>query len=51
MPEYEYQCMECGDVFSVNLKTEDLDKNPKISCPHCGAEHVHRKVPVSSDES
>ncbi len=37
----EYQCMECKMEFAINLMDKELDQKPKISCPHCGAKHVH----------
>ncbi|MEN8261836.1 MAG: FmdB family zinc ribbon protein [Nitrospirota bacterium] len=45
MPEYEYRCMECSLDFGINLTDKEYAQKPKLLCPHCGAEHVHRKLP------
>jgi putative FmdB family regulatory protein len=36
MPLYEYQCRECGNIFSLRLHIEEYaKKRPK--CPKCGS--------------
>jgi putative FmdB family regulatory protein len=41
MPVCEYQCMECKMDFTINVSDREVSQNPKICCPHCGAEHAH----------
>ncbi len=41
MPICEYQCMECKFDFAINVSDRETSQNPKLSCPHCGAEHAH----------
>ena len=44
MPAYEYVCSDCGKEFTVFLSLKEFDTNPKIVCPHCGSDHVQRKI-------
>ena len=44
MPAYEYECLDCGKEFSVFLSLKEFDAAPKIVCPHCGSDHVRRKM-------
>jgi putative FmdB family regulatory protein len=32
MPLYEYQCMECGEIFEILHK---VDEKPPARCPKC----------------
>ncbi len=32
MPHYDYECLECGDVFEVFQKMSD---EPVLKCPKC----------------
>ncbi len=40
MPLYEYQCLNCGNVF------DKLSPRPEESarCPACGSERVERRI-------
>jgi putative FmdB family regulatory protein len=44
MPAYEYVCSDCSKAFTVFLSLKEFDSNPKILCPHCGSDHVQRKL-------
>ncbi len=41
MPIYEYECKECGKVFSklVSISTADNE----IKCPVCGSDETSKK--------
>lgn len=53
MPVCEYQCMTCRSVFSMNVSDRENSntENPKITCPHCGAEHAHVVASAGCAES
>jgi putative FmdB family regulatory protein len=40
MPEYEFECSECSQVFTAHETFEEHDKHPEIKCPHCGSTKV-----------
>ena len=44
MPVYEYTCKDCGKEFTVFLTIKEFEANPKIKCPHCGSDHVEKKL-------
>jgi len=44
MPAYEYECLDCQKEFSVFLSIKEFESAPKIVCPHCGSDHVRRKI-------
>lgn len=44
MPAYEYVCRDCGKDFTVFLSIKEYEAVPKIKCPHCGSDHVERKI-------
>lgn len=42
MPTYEYECKECGKVFTLRLHmSEHEKKRPK--CPKCGSRKLEQK--------
>lgn len=45
MPIYEYQCRECGHVFSKLFRSiQSSDESPDILCPNCGSENTRRVI-------
>lgn len=44
MPSYEYTCRDCGTGFTVYLTFKEYDEKPKINCPHCGSDNVHKNI-------
>jgi len=44
MPVYEYTCKDCGKEFTVFLTIKEFEVNPRIKCPHCGSDHVEKKL-------
>jgi putative FmdB family regulatory protein len=34
MPQYDYQCSQCGTVFEVE---HGMAEKPKVKCPQCGS--------------
>ena len=45
MPIYEYQCLDCGHVFSkLSRSIQSSDDGPTIPCPQCGSENTRRIV-------
>jgi len=44
MPAYEYRCKECTNEFIVFLSIKEYASNPKMKCPHCGSDHVKKKL-------
>jgi putative FmdB family regulatory protein len=41
MPNYDYQCAECGTVFSGERQVED---RYDIACPECLAQRVEIQI-------
>jgi len=45
MPIYEYQCQQCGDVFSHFWRSiTAASENDTLQCPNCGSENTTRVV-------
>lgn len=44
MPAYEYECVDCVREFSVFLSVKEFEASPKIVCPHCGSDHIKRRI-------
>ena len=45
MPIYEYQCQDCGRVFSkLSRSVQGSDESSTIPCPECGSENTRRIV-------
>ncbi|MBM4160229.1 MAG: zinc ribbon domain-containing protein [Ignavibacteria bacterium] len=40
MPLYEYHCLDCDKIFSIQLSIEEHDKSEAPACPHCGSKKV-----------
>ncbi len=45
MPIYEYQCQQCGDVFSQLWRSiAAASESDSLQCPNCGSENTSRIV-------
>jgi putative FmdB family regulatory protein len=45
MPIYEYQCQQCGEVFSHFWRSiSAASDSDSLQCPHCGSESATRVV-------
>jgi len=44
MPEYEFECMQCHQVFTQHQSFQEHDQHPTVKCPHCGSEDVHQMI-------
>lgn len=45
MPIYEYQCQQCGEVFSHFWRSiSAANTGDALQCPHCGSESTTRVV-------
>ena len=45
MPIYEYQCLDCGHVFSkLSRSVQSAEESPAIPCPECGSKNTRRIV-------
>jgi putative FmdB family regulatory protein len=44
MPAYDYACKDCLKEFVIFLSLKEYEAVPKIVCPHCGSDHVERKI-------
>lgn len=42
MPLYEFQCTDCKDEFEELVRSSAAVA--EVKCPHCGGEHVKRKM-------
>jgi len=47
MPIFEYECLECHEVFERLERSAD----PQASCPVCGTESVQRRVSLCAVSS
>lgn len=45
MPQYEYECKECGKIFNLRMHIEEHEKK-RPKCPECGSRRLaHRYSP------
>jgi len=42
MPNYIFQCQDCGHEFERNLHMTDLEHD--VKCPECGSERTDQQV-------
>ncbi len=43
MPIYEYECVECGEIFEDFVRLfEEKESEKKLTCPNCGSDKVIR---------
>lgn len=43
MPTYEFQCMNCGETFTVKMTVKEME-DAKVTCPKCGSENVKKMI-------
>ncbi len=43
MPIYEFQCMDCKEIFTLKMSVMEMEKT-KITCPKCGSENVKKMI-------
>ena len=41
MPNYNYECQDCQDVFEVTASIKDMEKN-HFACKKCGSKNTKR---------
>ena len=50
MPQYEYECRDCGKTFEAyqnyeeHDRHEDHDKHQQLCCPGCGSKQVEQRL-------
>jgi len=44
MPAYEYDCKNCQKDFTIFINISEYEEKPKIKCPHCDSDNVHKKI-------
>jgi len=42
MPDYEYHCRECMEVFTTSQTIAEHDKASQPACPKCGSRNVEQ---------
>ncbi len=42
MPIFEFECLECGDIFEKLVKKAGNDE--QIACPECGSQKVDQRI-------
>lgn len=42
MPTYEFKCLKCEHVFSLQMTFSEHDLKKPIICPNCKSENVIR---------
>lgn len=44
-PKYEYRCLKCKQLFTIEMSYSDFNKTRKIiSCPKCGSNNYQRLI-------
>lgn len=43
MPRYEFNCLDCHHVFTLDLKIAEYEKK-KFSCPKCNSLNVQQQI-------
>lgn len=44
MPMYDYQCKDCGKVFTQQQSYNQHDRQRTVKCPHCGGRKTRQLV-------
>ena len=47
MPNYEFECTQCGEKFVRKLSFEEHDEPKKIRCPKCRSTKVEQLISVT----
>ena len=42
MPTYDYQCLECEEIFEIFCKISELDSSKP--CPKCGSTNTEKRI-------
>ena len=42
MPQYEFECHACGEVFTVQQTFDEHSRHEAPTCPHCGSHDVEQ---------
>jgi putative FmdB family regulatory protein len=42
MPDYAYQCHDCGATFTIHLTLAEHEKSPHPTCQKCGSTKVEQ---------
>jgi putative FmdB family regulatory protein len=45
MPDYEYQCNDCGKTFTLHLTIAEHDKSAPPTCQYCSGTNVTQLLP------
>ncbi|NIM04945.1 MAG: zinc ribbon domain-containing protein, partial [Armatimonadetes bacterium] len=49
MPNYEYECQECGKEFEKLVRS--ISSTPEVECPHCGGKKVKKAFSLFGTQS
>lgn len=44
MPQYEYACSECGELFTLRRKIAEMDQ--PAECPTCESMETERQISI-----
>ena len=45
MPEYEFHCKHCKNLFTLHLTMSEHSKSGQVKCPSCGSTDVEQMLP------
>lgn len=48
MPNYEFNCQDCGHNMLLNLPVDERDNPTKEPCPKCGKMSVKRPIALAT---
>ncbi|MCR4413686.1 MAG: zinc ribbon domain-containing protein [Thermoguttaceae bacterium] len=44
MPNYEFECTQCGEKFVEKQTFEEHDRHKPIKCPKCGSKATRQRI-------
>ena len=44
MPQYEFECAQCGKKFTEKQTFEEHDRAKQVKCPQCGSRKVNTVI-------
>ena len=47
MPFYDYECRQCGKVFTRQKSFEQHDRQRNPKCPECGSLKTRQLIPAT----
>lgn len=47
MPLYDYECGQCGTVFTKQESYEVHERRRNVKCPECESRKTHQLVPAA----